>query len=210
MKYYFTLLLFIPFFGFTQNDLEKELDSVATSEDASTFLITHKPEDGKLYTFNKEKHKTRLANSLFKLSTGDKKVIKNNFKKTYYKIINKAEVDYCKFNIIVLDGENTSIQLAKFIRNKVLSQYHEGFKFKDLAKQHSSDSTAKTGGDTGWIKLGDISESFDFQAFNKDRALNEVFTIDDVENKKFYIVLKTVDKTPIEEITVLKFTEDIN
>lgn len=209
MKYFFSLILFIPFFCFSQNTLEKQLDSITTQEDAEAFLEANKPDEGKLYTYNKEKHKTKLANVLFKLSIGGKKIFKTRYKKTYYKVINKTEVDYCKFNIIILDGNNTSEQSAKIIRNKVLSQYNEGHKFKDLAKLHSSGLTANMGGDTGWIKLGGISDAFDKEAFNKDRIINEVFTIDDLEHKKYYIVMKTQDKKRIEEITVLKFTEDI-
>ena len=210
MKFLLPLLLFIPLFCFAQNTLEKQLDSIVTPEDAATFLKTHKPEEGKLYTFNKEKHKTKLADELFKLSKGGKKVFKTDFKKTYYKVIDKAEIDYCKFNIIVLDATKTSDQSAKVIRAKVLSQYNEGYRFKDLAKHHSSGPTSKMGGDTGWIKLGEISATFDEHAFNQNHAINDVFTIDDLENKKYYIVIKTEDKTPIEEITVLKFTEDID
>jgi parvulin-like peptidyl-prolyl isomerase len=207
MKYLFAFLLFIPTFGFTQNTLAKQLDSITTTDDAVAFLKTHKPEDGKVYTYNKEKHKTKLANSLFKLSKGGKKVIRNSFKKTYYKVIDKSKIDHCKFNIIVLDGNKTSDKSAKVIRNRILLQYNEGSKFEDLVKHHSSDLTAKTGGDTGWIKPGDISEAFDKQAFDQNHAINEVFTIDDLEHKKYYIVVKTTDKTSIEEITVLKFTE---
>lgn len=136
-------------------------------------------------------------------------MIKNKYKKTYYKIIDKSKVDHCKFNVIVIDGEKTSNQSAKVIRDKVLSQYNEGYKFEDLAKQHSSGSTVKTEGDTGWIKLGDISATFDMQAFHQNRDIGDVFTVDDSQNKKYYIVVKTKDKTPIEEITVLKFTEDL-
>lgn len=209
MKYVLPLILFIPLFCISQNTLEKQLDSITTTEAATEFLKVNKPEDGKVYTYNKEKHKTKLANALFKLSIGDKKVFKTNFKKTFYKVINKTDVDHCKFNIIVLDGKDTSNQSAKIIRNKVLSQYNEGYKFMELAKRHSSSPTANMGGDTGWIKLGEISEAFDKEAFNKERAINEVFTIDDLEHKKYYIVIKTQDKKPIEEITVLKFTEDI-
>ena len=209
MKFLLTLLLFSPLICFTQNTIEKQLDSISTPEDATKFLKTHKSEEGKLYIFNKEKHKTRLAKELFKLSKGRKKVYKTDFKKTYYKIINKAEVDYYKFNIIMLDGNKTSNHSAKVIRDKVLSQYNEGYQFKDLAKHHSSGPTANMGGDTGWIKLGDISDAFDEHAFIENRTINDVFTIDDIENQKYYIVMKTIDKTPIEEITVIKLTEDL-
>lgn len=209
MKFLLTLLIFIPVFCFAQNTLEKQLDSISTSEAATTFLKTNNPNEGKLYTYNKEKHKTKLADELFKLSKGSKKIIRSNYKKTFYKVIDKAEVDYYKFNIIIFDGNKISNFSAKVIRDKVLSQYNEGYKFKDLAKHHSSGPTAKMGGDTGWIKLGDISEAFDKKAFKESHAINDVFTIDDVKNKKYYIVMKTQDKTIIEEITVLKFTEEI-
>lgn len=96
------------------------------------------------------------------------------------------------------------------MRNKVLSEYKQGYQFNDLARHHSDGRTAKTGGDTGWIKPSEISEAFDKIAFNQKHAVNDVFTVDDEDNKKYYIVMKTKDKTPIQEITVLKFTEAIN
>ncbi len=209
MKYIFLLLFFFPVISFSQNTLEKQLDSVTSSETAQNFLKTNNPEEGKIVTFNKEKHKTKLANSLFSLSIGGKKVERMGFKKTFYKVLDKAEVDFSRFNIIVLNGNKTSSHSAKIIRDKVLLQYQEGYKFIDLAKQHSDDSTANKGGDTGWLKRGEISDAFDAIAFDQNHALNEVFTIDDLENNNYYIAIKTKNKTPILEITVLKFTEDI-
>ena len=114
MKFLLTLLLFSPLICFTQNTIEKQLDSISTPEDATKFLKTHKSEEGKLYIFNKEKHKTRLAKELFKLSKGRKKVYKTDFKKTYYKIINKAEVDYYKFNIIT-----TKLAVDKALNDRI-------------------------------------------------------------------------------------------
>lgn len=209
MKYIFLLLVFVPLITTSQTILEKQLDSVSTTEEALNFLKINRPDDGKLITFNEEKHKTNLTNSLFKYRLGGKKIIRLGTKRTVYKIIDKSRPDFYKFDIIVLDGNKTSGQQAKVIRDKVLLQYKEGYKFKDLAKNHSDGPTAKTGGDTGWIKRGEISDAFDEIAFNQNHMINEVFTIDDVENKKYYIALKTKDKTSIREITVLKFTEDI-
>lgn len=209
MKYLFTLLLFIPLLGFSQDSLEQQLDSISTSEEATTFLKENKPKKGKLFTFNKEKHKTRLANDLFNLSKGGKKVVRTEFKKTYYKVIDKAEVMYCKFNIIVIDDSETSNEDLIIKRNRVLSQYNEGYRFKDLAKHHSSGRTAKKGGDTGWIKPGEMPAVFDEVAFGENHAIDEIFTIDDPENQKYYLVIKTENKTPIEEITVLRFSENI-
>jgi len=210
MKHLFTLLLLIPFLGFSQIALEQQLDSISTSDEATTFLKENKPKQGKLFTFNKERHKTRLANDLFNLSKGGKKVIRTDFKKTYYKVIDKAEIDYLKFSIIVIDASKMSNEEAIKKRNKVIAQYKEGYRFKDLAKHHSTDHTAKKGGDTGWIKAGEMPAAFDEVAFGKNHAIDEIFSIDDIENQKYYLAIKTEDRTAIEEITVLKFSEDID
>ncbi|WP_179020107.1 peptidylprolyl isomerase [Winogradskyella forsetii] len=206
MKHLFTLLLFLPLFGFSQMALEQQLDSISTPDEATIFLKENKPKQGKLFTFNKEKHKTRLANDLFNMSKGGKKVIRTDFKKTFYKVIDKAEVDYIKFSIIVFDASDDQA-LSK--RDKVLSQYNQGYRFKDLAKHNSIDRTAKKGGDTGWIKAGDMSKAFDDIAFAEKHDIDAIFPIDDLENQKYYLVIKTENRTPIEEITVLKFSENI-
>lgn len=210
MKYLFTIFLLIPIFSFSQNSLEQQLDSISNSEEANSFLKENKPKQGKIFTFNKAKHKTRLANDLFNLAKGGKKVIKTDFKKTYYKVIDKSELIYSKFDIIVFDASKTSAEDAIAKRNKVLALNNEGYRFKDLAKHNSSGPTAKMGGDTGWIKAGDMSIAFDKVAFNENHPLDKVFSVDDIENNKYYLVVKTEVKTPIEEITVLKFSEDLD
>ncbi|MUU77264.1 peptidylprolyl isomerase [Winogradskyella endarachnes] len=210
MKYLLSIFLLIPIISFSQDSLEQQLDSISSSEEATTFLKEKKPKNGKLFTFNKAKHKTRLANDLFNLAKGGKKVIKTDFKKTYYKVIDKSEVMYSKFNIIVFNASKTSIEDVIEQRNKVLAKYNEGYRFKDLAKHYSFGPTAKMGGDTGWIKAGDMSKAFDSVAFEEKHPLNEVFTVDDTENNMYYLVVKTEVKTPIEEITVLKFSEDLD
>ncbi|WP_179338517.1 peptidylprolyl isomerase [Winogradskyella ludwigii] len=210
MKYLFTLLFLLPLLCFSQESLEKQLDSISSPEDATAFLKENKPKQGKLFTFNKAKHKTRLANDLFSLSKGGTKVTRTDFKKTYYKVVDKAEVNYAKFNIIVINASKTSEEEAKLKRTKILDQYYEGYKFKDLAKHNSSGPTARMGGDTGWIKAGEMSTAFDEIAFGENHATDTIFLVDDVENKKYYLVIKTENKTPIEEITVLKFSENID
>jgi len=209
MKNLFTLLLFIPCIGFTQMALEQQLDSISTPDEATLFLKENKPKHGKLLTFNKVKHKTRLADDLFNLSKGGTKIIKSDFKKTYYKVIDKADVDYIKFKIIVIDASKTSDEAAKTKRNNILAQYNQGYRFKDLAKHYSSGRTSKKGGDTGWIKAGDMSKAFDDVAFNGNHNINDIFSIDDIENQKYYLVIKTENRTPIEEITILKFSENL-
>ena len=54
-----------------------------------------------------------------------------------------------------------------------------------------------------------MSAAFDEVAFNENHAIDDIFSIDDIENKKYYLAVKTENKTPIEEIVVLKFSENI-
>ena len=194
MKHLLPFLFLFPVICFSQNTLDKQLNSITTLNDAVAFLEAQKPQKGELFSYNRRTHRTQLAYSLFRLPKGRKKITKTHLKKTYYKIIDKAKVNHCKFSVIVLDGNKTSNQSAKVIRNKVFSEYNEGRKFSDLVKLHSSGPTAKTGGSTGWIKPGDISEAFDAQVFNEEHAINDVFTVDDVEHKMYYIVKKLIRK----------------
>ncbi|WP_179354393.1 peptidylprolyl isomerase [Winogradskyella vidalii] len=210
MKHLFTLLLLLPLIGFSQSELETQLDSISTPEEAQIFLKANKPKKGKLFTFNKAKHKTKLADELFNMAKGGKKVIRTDFKKTFYKVVDKADVNYSKFRIIEFNAANTSDEEAKSRRQKILNQFLQGYRFKDLAKYHSQGPTAKMGGDTGWIKAGDMSEAFDAVAFSESNPVNEAFMVDDLDNKIYYLILKTEPITLIEEVTVLKFTEDID
>ncbi|MEP5254669.1 peptidylprolyl isomerase [Winogradskyella rapida] len=210
MKHLLTLLLFMPFICAAQSDFEEQLDSISTPEEATTFLKEKKPYKGKLFTFNKAKHKTKLADELFSMSKGGKKVIKSNYKKTYYKVVDKANVNYSKFRIIVFDAAKTSKESAINERKDVLTQFLQGYRFKDLAKHYSQGPTAKMGGDTGWIKEGEMSPEFDAEAFHENHASDEAFMVDDAANNKYYLVIQTEPITSIEEITVLKFSENID
>jgi len=206
MKQLLFLLLFCPLLCFSQKALEKELDSVSTKEEAKTFAKTHKKTNkSKLVTFNKEKHKTRLADELFKLSKGGKKVVKSEDKKTYYKVIDKENVVHQRVSYIFFDGSKMSETEINAKRTKIISQFKQGYKFDALAKLHSMDSGAKRGGDLGWFPEGKMHP--DFEEAIKSHDTNDIFTLDIADQKWHYIVLKTHDAKPIEEITVLKYTE---
>lgn len=206
MKHFFILFLLIPFLGFSQKELEKELDSITTTEDAKTFAKTYKKANkSKLFTFNKEKHKTRLADDLFKLSKGGKKVIKSDYKKTYYKIIDKEKVVHHRASFIYFDGSKMTLEEINNKRSKIITQYKQGYKFESLAKINSMDISGKRGGDSGWFPEGQMHP--DFEEAVKIHDENEIFTLDIADRNWHYIVLKTHDAKPIEEITVLKYTE---
>jgi parvulin-like peptidyl-prolyl isomerase len=203
------ILLFIPLLGSSQEALEQELDSVSTTEEAKTFAKTYKKANkSKLFTFNKEKHKTRLAESLFELSKGGKQVVKTDYNKTYYKIIDKNKVIHYRASYIYFDGSKMTLEEINTLRSKIIAQYNEGYKFEALAKLHSMDINAKRGGDLGWCPEGQMHPKFEEAV--KTNQTNEIFTLDITDKNWYYIVLKTHDAKPIEEITVLKYTEAID
>ena len=170
------------------------------------FAKTYKKANkSKLYTFNKEKHKTRLADDLFKLSKGAKKVVKNEDKNTYYKIIDKKNVLHYRASYIYFDGNKMTLEDINKKRAKIMAQYKQGYKFDALAKLHSMDLSANRGGDLGWFPEGEMHPKFE-EAI-KNHNTNDIFTLDIEEGKWYYIVLKTYDAKPIEEITVIKYTE---
>lgn len=209
MKKTLTLLLIIPILCFSQGTLEKELDSISTLEDAKTFSQTHKRANkSKMFTFNKEKHKTQLANDLFELSKGGKKVIKTDYKNTYYKIIDKSKVLHNRVSYIYFDGSKMSLKDINAKRSKLIAQFRDGYKFEALATMHSMDINAKRGGDLGWFPEGKMHQEFENAVRSHD--LGDVFTLDIEEPKWHYIILKTFEPKRIEEITILKFTEAIN
>jgi parvulin-like peptidyl-prolyl isomerase len=209
MKKVFILLLFVPFLCFPQFSLEQELDSITTPEEAKYFAKTYKRSNkSKVFTFNKEKHKTQLADDLFKLSKGGKKVIKTDYKKTYYKIIEKSEVLHERVSYIYFDGSKMTLKDISTERSKLMAQYRDGYKFEALAKMHSMDINAKRGGDSGWFSEGQMHT--DFEKAVKSHDLGDLFTLDIEERQSHYIILKTFEPKHIEEITLLKFTEAID
>jgi len=203
------LLLFVPILCFSQESLEQELDSISTPEDAKSFAKSNKKTNkSKLFTFNKEKHKTRLADDLFKLSKGGKKVIETDFKKTYYKIIDKANVLHHRVSYIYFDGNKMTLEEINNQRSKIIAQYKDGYKFEALAKIHSMDINAKKGGDLGWFQKGLMHT--DFENAVKTHEFGDIFTLDIKDKKWYYIILKTFKPKLIEEIRILKFTEAID
>jgi len=210
LKYILLLFAFITTsLSFCQNDFESELDSIQTLDEAKIYVQKHKSVKGKVITFNKEKHHTKIANELFRLSKGSKKVYKTDMEKTYYKVIDKNEIPYQKLSYIFLDGTKKTIEEINVLRQNIVAKYKNGFRFEDLAKHYSMDTNAKRGGDLGWVTQGDLHPDFEAKVLNDSHDVNDIFTIDIPEQQWYYVILKTEDTKYIEEIKVLKVIEPI-
>jgi hypothetical protein len=202
-----TSLFLIASMSFAQKDFEKSLDSVQTLDDVTIFFKKNKKIKGKVIVFNQEKHKTQIADDIFKMSVGSKKYFKDSPQKTYYKVIEKYEIPYYRVSCVYLNGNEKSIEDINSVRQKVISKYGQGHKFKDLAKQYSMDMTAKQGGDLGWFTTGDLHPDFEAAVINGGYKVDDIFTLDIPEINAYYVILITEDKKLIEEAKVLKVTE---
>ncbi|MEY8849111.1 peptidylprolyl isomerase [Psychroserpens sp. XS_ASV72] len=192
-----------------QQDFERELDSIQSESEAQAFIENNKSIKGKVIVFNKEKHHTRIADELFRLGKGSKKIYKTDMKKTYYKVIDKNEIPYQRLSYIFFDGKQKSMDEINDLRRKIATKYNEGYRFEDLAKHHSMDHNAKRGGDLGWVTQGDLHPDFEDLVLNSTHPINEIFEVDIPKQNWHYLVVITEDTKYIEEIKVLKFTETV-
>ncbi|RIA09768.1 parvulin-like peptidyl-prolyl cis-trans isomerase protein [Flavobacteriaceae bacterium MAR_2010_72] len=205
----FYAILFFSF-GYSQELFETELDSISSEHDASEFIQRHKSLDGKLITFNKEKHNTNLARDLFSLGNGAKKVYKTDIDKTHYKLIDRSNIPYHRVSYIFLDGTKKSVEDISILQQSIISKHKRGVPFKVLAKQYSMDHNANRGGDLGWFTKGDMVPEFEEQVLNPSHHVDDIFTVDLPSRQWYYVILKTHDTKMIEEIKVLKVTEPIS
>ena len=182
---------------YAQKDLEKELDTIVTVEQAEKFLVSKKSRKNKILIFNEEKHKTKLATKLMNTSVGGTEVVKSEFNTTHYKVIDKTDERHYRISYIYFDGN--TLDATQIVQYK-----NEGISFDDLAKRYSMDKNAKRGGDSGWLKEGKMPLEVEEQAFNLDNKLDTLYTVRVEESNGFYIILKTERIKKIKEIKVLK------
>lgn len=205
MKQIILVLLFFPLFLCSQNEFDQQVDSITTSEEAKSFIKENRALKGKVIVFNREKHKTILADELFKLSKGGKKVIKSEYNNTYYKILDQKKIPHNRVSYIFLDGNKLSQAEINSKRQNIIALYKKGYRFEELAKRYSMDINASRGGDLGWFEEGKMHH--DFENAVKSHNAKDIFTLD-IHNKNwYYVILKTHEPKDIEEITVLRFTE---
>ncbi|HLT34389.1 MAG TPA: peptidylprolyl isomerase [Aquaticitalea sp.] len=205
----YTALILVTLGSTAQTSLEIQLDSIQDEAQATKFLDTYKSNKGKVFVFNKEKHKSQLAKELFDMGKGSNKVIATDIERTHYKIIDKYEILYYRVSYVYLDGNKKTQSEIKDIQSKVITKYNQGYRFKDLAKMYSMDKNATRGGDMGWFTHGEMDGEFENAVLNSAKGVNDIFVVDIPEKNLYYVVLKTHETKRIEEIKVLQVTEKI-
>ncbi|WP_299781670.1 peptidylprolyl isomerase [uncultured Formosa sp.] len=196
---------------YAQKSFKGPLENITSEEQAKAFIKAHKKLKGKFFVFNKEKHNTTLAKELFDTSIGYSKVYENEYSKTTYKIIDKTETIYYRASYIFINSDNLNESDLKRLKQTIYSKYNQGMDFASLIKRYSMDANASRGGDTGWFIDGKMPVEVEDELIrnNKNHYLNKLFTVDIPEKNWHYIILKTEEPKPIEEIKVLKITEDL-
>ncbi len=203
----FVLTLSFSFVFSQSKELKMELDSITSIERAEKFISERKNKKNKIITFNQEKHKTRLAEDLFKKAKGSSKSIDGEFEKTHYKVIEKNKIPYYRVQYILLDGTQLNMERINLLRSGMMRQLNQGVAFKDIAMRYSMDTNRTRGGDSGWITSGEMLPEFESQVMHSDHAIGDVFLVDVKSNNWYYVVMKTHDMKHIAEIKVLKIVE---
>ncbi|MBN2868509.1 MAG: peptidylprolyl isomerase [Flavobacteriaceae bacterium] len=208
MKYLLKITLFLTLFSATaQKKLIKSLDTITTAEQAEKFIENKKSRNNKIIIFNEEKHQSKLAKALLNTSVGSTEVIKSEFDTTVYKVIEKDNQRHYRLSYVYLDGNKLDAQTIVKYKNEILQSYEDGVRFDDLAKKYSMDKNAIRGGDSGWLKEGNLPIEVETEAFNLEHKVGQIYTVRIPEPQAYFVVLKTHRIKKIKEIKVLKVVD---
>lgn len=206
------LALFFTYTAFSQDSVEKQLDSVLTEDQAESFIKSHKSHKGKIMVFNEEKHKTSLAEDIFRKGNSGTYTTRDEFNKIHYKILEVNSTTHYRASIIFFDGNKLPLADVNARRALVIKKFNEEREpFNRLAQHYSMDRrSSNTGGDLGWFTTGTYIEDLEHQIISREHALDDVFTVDIPDRKWYYVVLKTHEPKEIKEVKVLKVEEPID
>ncbi|WP_452222615.1 peptidylprolyl isomerase [Lacinutrix chionoecetis] len=203
------LLLSVSLVTFAQTEA-KDLKTIETLEEAEAYVGEAKSKTKKLMVFNDEKHKSKLAKELLEMPAGFTKTERTQFKKTHYKIVKKENEPHYRISYIFFDGNNMPVDEIYRLRKIIMAKHGKGVDFGDLAKKYSMANNAKKGGDSGWVKDGQLPIEIEAEATNLKHNVDDVFDVGITKDNGFYIIKKTHRLKIIKEVYVLKVQEVIN
>lgn len=198
------MLLLSGCIGFSQSELTRELDSINTVEEAEAF-ISNGGNSHSIIIFNREKHKTQLADKLFNMDIGGRTSTGSPDEQVHYKVIERQEVLYYRVNYIFVSGSMKTQAEMDDLKSRIMTKLNHGVPFTIVANEYSMDRNKSRGGDSGWITYGDMQESFEQAVLNTGRRQGELFVLDVPQG--FYVIRKTHEEQAIPEIKILKIIE---
>jgi len=203
------LLLNLSLSTFAQTSVKKNLQGIVTLEQAEDYIGEKKSKKKNLMVFNTENHKSKLAKKLLEMPTGFTKTERTQFKNTHYKVIKKENEPHYRISYIYFDGNKMPIEEIYNLRKKIMAKHGKGVDFGDLAKKYSMADNAIKGGDSGWVKDGQLPFEIEEEANNLAHKVDDIFDVGITKDNGFYIIKKTHRLQTIKEVYVLKVEENI-
>ena len=186
------------------NDLKGELGVITDVNSAKQFIKDHPELNCKIYTYNEEKHVNQLSKKLFTLEENNTLVVKQRREQAIYKIIEITPTTHYRASYIFLDGRKTNIDSLKALRSDIQQQLKNGKHFKDMAGTYSMDRMSHRGGDLGWFTSDRVFPEF-IESL-KAHKIDDVYTLDMIDKKGYYLIKKTASPKDIRLMTLIKVT----
>lgn len=204
-----TLCLSLSLTTFAQN-ISKELKKIETEAQAKDYVNGKKKKYYKILRFNNENHKSKIAQELLSGGQGTTSTTRDQFTKTYFKVVGKTNDPHYRLSYIYLDGNrNTMAEIDKIRKIVLLKHDSELETFANLAKRYSNAKNAIKGGDTNWVKISDLPRPLASLDEILSHKVDDIYMVSDSETNSFYIVKKTHVIRRIKEVKVLKVTEQL-
>jgi parvulin-like peptidyl-prolyl isomerase len=109
-----------------------------------------------------------------------------------------------RVSYIYLDGSKLTISDINKKREEIIKLYKKGKSFGELVTIYNMDSNANKG-DLGWFNEGVMHKTFEDTI--KKHKKNDLFEVDILDNKWYYVVLKTYNDLPKSIFYILSVIE---
>jgi parvulin-like peptidyl-prolyl isomerase len=195
-KLLFLSVLFISHFNINTQNNSDSLVNINTLEEAEKFAINNPELSPEVFKVYPEIDTVKTPDSFRKMKAGD--IVKEG--ENLFKAISLRKVKIFRVNYIYLDGNKLSTKEIEKLRSEIISKYKKGTKFLDLVKEYTMDGNKS--GDLDWFPEGMTVTEFENSV--KNHKKDEIFTVDVLENKWFYVVLKSFNDREINEIEMIK------
>ncbi len=189
-------LFLIPCFQYIYSqNINSNLDKITTIEEAEKFVNDNPELIPEIFNISPEidtlvpvAFKTLKVGNVFNESGNTFKVLS----------VNKA-IAY-RVSYVYLDGSKLSIIKINKLRTEIIKQYKKGIKISELAKKYTMDTNVT--GDLNWFLEGMMY--VEFENTIKTHKLGEIYTVDILSKKWYYVVLKTHNEKEVTKIKMLK------
>ncbi len=204
-------ILFIIFCNLTYSQkqlkkLKSDLDNVTEIESAREFVKNNKNINSKIYTYNEEKHINKLSKKLFNKTVGDAFIEEEDSFSAIYKIISVDSVLHFRASYIYFDKKVKTDEEIKHLEEIIYSKYNSGTPFNQLAGKYSMARNSLKGGDLGWFEPKNAPKEIITSL--KNHSKDDVYSLNIIDTKKYYIIKKTQQAKKIRLLQVLKISFD--